>query len=204
MSIIETIQKKFYLNPLLRRQQEEGNNKAFVPLNKAKAIGIICDFRNSVNQPIAVNFYKQIYKNSISYKVLLFISEKRDSINLYDYEKLFKGADVYVVCPEDFNFTKAPKKTIYSRFTESRYDIIFRLDLEPLFEMDVIILSAKAKMFAGAQHKDIPYLDFRIELSANAGLHGLSSNLIEYLNSLNSKEKNTAHENSKSTENTIF
>lgn len=186
MSIIEIIQQKFYINRLLRKNRISNSNKAFVPLNKAKTLGIICDFRDPDNQPIAVNFYKQIHKDSANYKVILFISEKRDEINLYNYEQLFNGADVYVICQEDFNYIKSPKPQVFSRFIEPSFDILFRLDLEPKFEIDVILLSAKSKMYAGAQNADIPYLDFGIELSANAGLTGLAKNLIEYLNSLNS------------------
>jgi len=184
VSIIKIIQQKFYLNRLTRKNRTLNANKAFVPLNKAQKIGIICDFREPANQAIAVNFYKQIHRNPATYKVLLFISKKKDEINLYDYEKLFKGADVYVVGQEDYNLLKSPKPQTFSRFIEPTHDIVFRLDLEPKFEMDVILLSAKSKMFAGAQNTDIPYLDFGIDLSTNAGLNGLSKNLIEYLNSL--------------------
>jgi len=186
VSIIEIVQQKFYINRLLRKNRISNSNKAFVPLKKAKTIGVICDFRVAANQAIAVNFYKQIHKDSTTYKVLLFISEKRDEVNLYNYEKLFKGADVYVICQEDFNFVKSPKPQVFSRFIEPSFDILFRFDLEPKFEIDVILLSAKTKMYAGAQNTEIPYLDFGIELSDNAGLNGLSKNLIEYLNSLNS------------------
>ncbi len=91
-----------------------------------------------------------------------------------------------MICADDFNFIKSPKSQVFSRFIEPSFDILFRFDLEPKFEIDVILLSAKTKMYAGAQNDKIPYVDFGIDLSKNAGLNGLSKNLIEYLNSLNS------------------
>ncbi len=189
MSILDNIQQRFFQANFEKKHRQRNTDKAFVPLNKGGKIGIVCDFRTTTSQPVAIAFYKKIKKENTEVKVLLIISEKRADINQYDYDKLFPGAEVLVLCPEDLNFFKVPKKNAVAGFTATKFDIVFRLHLEPEIIIDSVILLTNSRMYAGVDHPGIRYLDFTINISPNAGLNGLSSNLIDYLTSLNSQKK---------------
>lgn len=191
MSILETIQKKVILKSKVKKHLQANQSKAFISINKAQTFGIIADFRSPASHAATVDFYKKLPKQSKTTKVILLINEKRPEINLYDYERMFLGAEVFVVCPEELSFFKLAKKSVTDRFTKQEFDILFRIDMKPNFSLDMIILSTRAKMYAGIQHPDLGFIDFSIELSQNAGYNGLTTNLIQYLDRLNPKQMKT-------------
>ncbi|MCK5822103.1 MAG: hypothetical protein KAH17_09455 [Bacteroidales bacterium] len=184
MSIRETIQQNLILRKHLRNHRKDEITKAFLPLTKASRIGLFVDLRAPSNKNASIDFYKRIKRDGCNYKLLLFISEKRIDINLYDYEKLFPGAQVYVVCPEDHNFWDVPRKNVIFQFLSEPFDIVFRLVLNPIFDIDIILLQSRARMFAGHSHADLLFLDFGIDIPPDSNLQSLTDNLLTYIERL--------------------
>jgi len=193
VSIREKIQQNLFLRKHLKNHQKDDLNKAFISLPEASKIGFIVDFRIQSNHSASIDFYKKVKRDGCSYKVLLFISEKRAVINLYNYEKLFPGAQVHVICPEDHNIWDIPKKSAIFQFLSEPFDILFRLVLNPGFDLDIVLLQTRAKMFAGNSHPELSFLDFRIDIPSESNLQVLTDNLLIYLEKLNtSKYKQTS------------
>ena len=157
MSLIESIQSKFLYRKALKDHKLINTEKAFVQLNKAKNIGIVCDFRDEKSKSATISLYKDLKKPAIRFKVLIFIPNKRTEINQYEFERLFPGEEVYLICPEDISLLGKPKKQVFSRFVQQVFDIVIRFDLEPKFEMDMVLLSTRSLMFAGIQNDAIPF-----------------------------------------------
>lgn len=189
MSIRQSIQIKIILKNNFRNHLRNSIDKAFLPLKNARKIGILIDFRNSKNQSAPIDFLKKIKRAGCSYKVLLFISEKRSEINLYNYERLFPGAQVHVVCPEDHSYWGVPKKGVIFQFLGEAFDILFRLCLGPVFDLDLVLLKSRAKMFAGQSHSDLSFLDFTIDVASGSGLSVLTENLLVYLEKLDPEKR---------------
>lgn len=189
MSIRETIQQNLFLRKRLRNHQKDEINKAFLPLIKASSIGLLVDLRIPSNKQASIDFYKKIKRDGCKYKLLLYISEARADINLYDYEKLFQGAQVFVICPEDHNYWDIPKKTVVFQFLSEPFDILFRLTLNPVFDVDIILLQTRARMLAGHNHPELSFLDFRIDIPQDSNLQSLTDNLLTYINKLNQSSK---------------
>lgn len=196
MSLLETIQQKLILKPALRRHQKVNSHKAFISITQARTLGLMADLREDQVLPALTDFYKKIRSEKKKVSVLLLIGEKRANINLYDYEKLFVSAEVYVVCPEDLNWFGVPAERAIRRFTETPFDLLIRFDQEPNFTLDMVLSKSRSSMLAGAYHAELPFLDFTIRLKPNDGYNGLSVNLVKYLQHLNEKQKpeaNTSH-----------
>lgn len=193
MSIREKIQSNLILKKNLRNHKKASNNKAFLSLKEAAKIGILIDLRDQKNQNPSIDFFKKIKRDGCSYKVLLFISEKRADINLYNYERLFPGAQVHVVCPEDHSYWNVPKKDVIFQFLGEAFDILFRLCLDPIFDLDIVLLKSRAKMYAGQSHIDLSFLDFTIDAPKGSDLRVLTDNLMVYLEKLD-PEKNKSTE----------
>lgn len=173
----------------LRNHRKNSIGKEFLSLKSAKKIGILVDLRIPNNQNAPVDFLKRIKREGCSYKVLLFISENRADINLYNYERLFPGALVNVICPEDHSYWGVPKKNVMFQFMDEDFDILFRLCLEPIFDLDLVLLKSRARMFAGQSHSDLSFLDFTIDIASGSELRVLTENLLIYLEKLDSEHE---------------
>jgi len=184
VSIRETIQRNLFLKRYLRNHRKDEIVKAFLPLSKSSLIGFLVDLRTLSDKHAIIDFYNKVKSDRCKYKILLFISDKRSDINLYDYEKLFHGAQVNVVCPEDHNYWDVPKKDVVFQFLNEPFDILFRLALNPVFDIDTILLQSRARMFAGHNHTDLPFLDFRIDIPQDSTLQSLTNNLFTYIEKL--------------------
>ncbi|MEA1878017.1 MAG: hypothetical protein U9N86_14265 [Bacteroidota bacterium] len=189
MSIRESIQQNLFLRKHLRKHQKDEINKAFLPLIKASSIGLLIDLRTPSNKQASIDFYNKIKRDGCKYKLLLYIPEARADINLYDYEKLFQGAQVFVICPEDHNFWGLPKKTVVFQFLSQPFDILFRLTLNPVFDIDIILLQTRARMIAGHNHPELSFLDFRIDIPQDSNLQSLTDNLLIYIEKLNQNSR---------------
>lgn len=191
MSLREVIQKRVLLQASVRKHRRINSKKAFISLSKASTIGLIADFRQAASPAPASDFYKKIKSADKQINVLLFVGEKRTTINIYDYEKLFQEATVYLVCPEDLNMFQVPARSVITRFAQPAYDIVFRFELAENFSLDMALLKTRAQMYAGIEHPLLDYVDFSLNLSPNAGYNGLSNNLIQYVSRLNESQKKT-------------
>ncbi len=187
MSIRETIKQNFIFKNHLRSYLKNDSLKAFVPLKKASSVGFLADWRIPSNKAPSIELYKKIKREGCTYKILLFISEKRIDVNLYDYERLFPGAQVWIVCPEDHSFWDVPKRKITFQFSDENFDILFRLAIFPVFDLDIQLLNCRSKMMAGLHHPNLSFLDFRIDVPMSSELKILTDNLFVYLEKLDQK-----------------
>lgn len=178
-----------FLKKHLRNQQRGVIEKAFLSLSKARKLGILTDFRDTRNRPAVIEFYKRVRKEGVLCKVLIFVDEKRAELNQYDYDKLFPGAQVMLICPEDLNYWEVAKKSRIQAFISESFDILFRLCLDKQFDLDVILLQSKAKMLTGQSHPELSFLDFTIDVKPGADLSFLTSNLILYLEKLETSKE---------------
>lgn len=189
MSLKETIQRKIILQSRIRKHAQRNHTKGFISLAQAGSIAFLADFRQENCRVAFIDFFKKFQLEKKDVKVLLLISEKRAEINLYDYERHFKPAEVFLICPEDLNFFKVPSHQILDTFATKAFDLVIRFDLQPNFPLDIALLKTRSRMYAGIDHPELPFLDFTMTLSANAGLTGLSTGLFQYLSHLNDSQK---------------
>lgn len=158
-------------------------------MEKAEKVALMADFRNGADHTPVSDFYRKISSLVKEVNVLLFISDKRSDINMYDYERLFQGAEVFLVCPEDLTIFKTVKSKVISRFLDVSYDIFFRLHLLPEFTMDTVLLETRSRMYAGIEHPEVHSIDFAIEITNDSGMNGLVNNLLQYVSVLDEKKQ---------------
>ncbi len=181
MSLRSSIQENLILKPRIRKNIIDRANKAFVSLDQAKTLGIIADFRAEDQLKKLSTIYQEIKKQDVHYHVLILLGQKRAEVNLYQFEKNLQGAQITLVCDDDYSRIGTPKKSIVEPFWQPSYDILFRLVATDCFEVDYILSGTHAKMYAGADHPGLEYLDFTISLAAGQGLDQLASNLVVYI-----------------------
>jgi hypothetical protein len=192
VSIKTSIQQSIILRPGQKAHMKQRKNRSFISLNNAVTIGIIARCHDQHTLEILSDFYAQLRREECNYRILLIIDKKQDIVNHYDYEKLFPGAILTLICINDYTFMGVPKKKVFAPFISSDFDLIFRIGLGASFELDTILLSTRARMYAGHDHPELPFIDFRITLEQDADLAALTRNLLIYMAKLDQDSTNKA------------
>jgi hypothetical protein len=188
--MISFIQRIFLIPRLIAHFHRIRSKKAFVPLKEAKSIGILADMRKSGNIPTVIQFAQAIHRQDRRCHVLLIIPDKRKELNPFDYEKHFPGMPVELICQEELNIFKAPKKEQFKPFIANTYDIVFYLETEDNFALQTVLWQSQAKMFAGPEGFCHGVFDFQIGLNERTDLPYLADNLIKYLQSIQNRHEN--------------
>jgi hypothetical protein len=163
--------------------------KDFVCLKDASTIGILADVRTPGSLPVIVQFSRSIHKPDRRCHVLLLVVDKRKELNPFDYEKHFPGMPVELICQDELNFFKVPRKELTHPFTVNHFDIVFYLETGENFSLESVLYHSNAKMFAGATGLCNGVFDFEIELSDRPELPFLAENLIKYLQNVPVKQE---------------
>lgn len=187
--MISFIQRIFLIPGLLAHFHRIRRKKAFIPLKEAKAIGILADLRKPGNMATVVQFAKAIHRQERRCHVLVIIPDKRKELNPFDYEKHFPGMPVELICQDELNFFKAPKKDQFQPFTVNPYDIVFYLDTEENFALQTVLWQSQATMFAGPEGYCHGIFDFEISLKERTDLTFLAENLFKYLQSMQNRQE---------------
>lgn len=187
--MIEFIQRIILIPRLLAHFHRIRSKKAFVPLKEARSIGILADLRKPGNVPPVVQFAKAIHRQDRRCHVLLVIPDKRKELNPFDYEKHFPGMPVELVCQEELNPFKAPKKEQFAPFIANDFDIVFYVDTEENFALQTVLWNTRATMYAGPEGLCRGVFDFEIGLSDRTDLPYLTENLLKYLQSIQNRQE---------------
>jgi hypothetical protein len=174
---------------LLRAYRQHRSEKAFVPLKEATQIGIIADLRNIDHSNAMIQFARSLHRIDRKCHLFFLIPEKRKDLNVFDYEKNFPGSPVELVCQEELNWLKLPRKLQITPFASHQFDILFYLETNPNFTLEYVLYHTRAKMTAGASGLCNGLLDFAIELNENRDINQLTENLLKYLQLINSKQE---------------
>ncbi len=188
--MISFIQRLFLIPRLLAHFHRIRSKRAFIPLREAKSAGILADLRKAGNAAPVIQFAKAVHRQDRRCHVLLIIPEKRKELNPFDYEKHFPGMPVELICQEELNFFKAPKKEQFKPFTANSYDIVFYLDTEENFALQTVLWQSQATMFAGPEGFCHGVFDFEIALNERTDLPYLADNLVKYLQSIQNRQDN--------------
>lgn len=192
--MIAFIQRIFLIPRLLAYFHRNQSKKAFIPLKEAKSIGILADLRKPGNVPTVVHFAKAIHKQERRCHLVVVIPDKRKELNAFEYEKNFPGMPVELICQEELNFFKAPKKEKIKTFIINNFDILFYLDTEDSFTLQSVLWQSKAKMFAGPEGFCGGVFDFEIGLRDRTDLTYLADNLMKYLQNIQNKSESNQTE----------
>lgn len=187
--MISFIQRFFLIPRLVSHFHRLRAKKAFVPLREANSIGILADLRKAGSMPPVVQFAKSIHKPDRRCHVLLLIPDKRKEVNTFDYEKHFPGMPVELICQDELNLFKIPKKELCVPFTSNVFDIVFYLETEENFTLQSVLWHSQGRMFAGAEGFCRNVLDFEISLNERTDLPYLTENLMKYLQSIHHRQE---------------
>ncbi|MFO7617682.1 MAG: hypothetical protein R6V75_10570 [Bacteroidales bacterium] len=177
---------------LIRSYRHHRGDKAFIPLREAINIGIMADLRNPDHVKPVTQFARTLHRVDRKCHIFFIIPEKRKELNVFEYEKHFPGSPVELVCPEELNCLKVPRKLLITPFASHHFDILFYLETAPNFTLEYVLLQTKAKMTAGAAGLCSNVLDFEIEMNESQDLNYLSENLLKYLQLINTRQEKQA------------
>jgi hypothetical protein len=177
---------------LVRSYRNHRGQKAFVPLREAISIGIMADLRNPDYVKPVTQFARTLHRVDRKCHIFFIIPEKRKELNVFEYEKQFPGSPVELVCPEELNWMKVPRRVQITPFVSHQFDILFYLETAPNFTLEYVLYHTMARMTAGAAGLCSNILDFEIEMNESHDLTYLSDNLLKYLQLINAKQEKQA------------
>ncbi len=197
--MVTFIQRIFLKPGMVSHFQHTRDQKAFVSLNEATSVGILADLRVSGNLPVVVHFARSVHKPSRRCHILLIIPDKRKELNPLNYEKQFPGMPVELVCQDEMNIFKVPRKDLTHHFTVNKYDIVFYLETGSNFSLESIFYHTHSKMYAGVSGLCSGYFDFEIDLADRPEMSHLTENLLKYLQKVPEKQESNIPESDKFT-----
>ena len=144
---------------VLSRYKDDKREKKGCSLRNADSIGLLYLERDHV-------FYRTI-KDIAKHLEEDFGVRRVSMLSYVDAKRtpgwLVKKLDSGYFCKTDLNWYGKPKKEIQA-FTESEFDILFDLELEPNLPLKHVLKMSSAKMKVGAKQEDWPYLDYDLQI----------------------------------------